>query len=142
MFEDDFGLPLPQLFGCDMQLHFDTCAPANRFCCSATINRNFRSLAVLHVHSSRKGSTMENSLGLGKPIPTGIITQTEILSPREISSAESQIGNDEMNAHAQPMLSAAQALTGMMFMPFLAWTSMTASYMRFFQLTDDNAGSA
>jgi hypothetical protein len=85
---------------------------------------------------------MENSPGLGKPIPTGIITPTEILSPRDIPSAEPPIYNGEMKAYAQPMLSATQALTGMMLMPFLAWTSMTASYMRFFQLTYDNAGSA
>lgn len=85
---------------------------------------------------------MENSLGLGQPIPTGIITPTEILSPRDIASVEPQVDNSEMNEYTQPVLSAAQALTGMMLMPFLAWTSMTASYMRFFELTDDNAGRA
>lgn len=85
---------------------------------------------------------MENSLNLGQPIPTGIITPTEILSPRDIASAEPQIDNSEMNEHARPVLSPTQALTGMMLIPFLAWASMTASYMRFFELTDDNAGRA
>ena len=62
--------------------------------------------------------------------PATVTAFEESLSPKE-SMFDNVI---EMAAYTKPMLSAAEAITGIMFMPFLAWTSLTASYLRFFDV--------
>lgn len=74
--------------------------------------------------------------------PVSILKRAEIATPttatglqQGVSPKENVFDNViEMAAYRRPMLSAAEAMTGIKFMPFLAWTSMTASYLRFFDL--------
>ena len=87
---------------------------------------------------------MENQTSLGQPIPMGVITPTEILAPAD-GSASSEFHDNNMfpmREFAPSTLPPAQILTGMMFAPFIAWTVITASYLRFFELPGRELGEA
>ena len=84
---------------------------------------------------------MENQNSLGQPIPMGIITPTEVLALTD-GLASSEIHHDNMSPARYSTVPPAQILTGMMFAPFIAWTVVTASYLRFFELPGREFGEA
>jgi hypothetical protein len=83
----------------------------------------------------KKGRNMENPLSIIQP--SEIATQGTAATLKEtFSPKENPFDNViEMAAYNKPMFSEAEAMTGIMFMPFLTWTSLTASYLRFFDVT-------
>ena len=75
---------------------------------------------------------MENESSIGQPIPTAVLTPTEIIAPPDSSS-------DNPTAEAPPAepLSAAVSpstniVAEMMFAPIAFWASFSTSYFRLF----------
>lgn len=84
---------------------------------------------------------MNNPSSLGNPIPTAVITPTEILSPVQVAADSFQSAMPDENEQSDLLPLATQVFAGVMFAPFAFWSSMTASYLRFFDLSDRGQSS-
>lgn len=81
---------------------------------------------------------MDNESNLGQPIPTGIITPTEILSPSDAAATE-PLGDVPATREYSPIISSpTQMVADLMFAPIVFWASLSASYFRFFDLASQD----
>lgn len=80
---------------------------------------------------------MDNGSTLGEPIPTGVITPTEIMPPPG-NAANAPPTNEVTLDHetlANPS-SSTQIMTELMFAPVVFWASLSASWFRLFDLNE------
>ena len=74
---------------------------------------------------------MENEISIGQPIPTAVLTPTEIVAAPELGS-----GHPMVEKPAEPPSGAAPPSTNilaeMMFAPIAFWTSLSTAYFRMF----------
>lgn len=77
---------------------------------------------------------MENEPTIGQPIPTAVLTPTEIITP-----PEPMRDTPPMDARAQPVSNASMPpldiFTELMFAPVAFWASLAVSYFELFGAT-------
>jgi hypothetical protein len=78
---------------------------------------------------------MENESNLGQPIPTAVLTPTEIIATTdpvaEHAPTQPSVEPAPADALQQPM----QLFAEMMFAPIMFWASLSTSYFKLFDMT-------
>lgn len=82
---------------------------------------------------------MESETSLGNPIPTGIITPSEILPAVETAPDELKRDAVQSPPGQPPVETSVNFLAEIMFAPILFWASLSASCLRFFDAASRDA---
>lgn len=78
---------------------------------------------------------MENETSIGQPIPTAVLTPTEIISQADTAHRTSQQTNPVAINRLELPTPATNLFVEMMFAPIGFWASVSASYFRLFELS-------
>ncbi|ANL68625.1 hypothetical protein AMC82_PC00061 (plasmid) [Rhizobium phaseoli] len=79
---------------------------------------------------------MENETSIGQPIPTAVLTPTEIIAQADTAARTSQQTNPLATNGLDFPAPATNLFVEMMFAPIGFWAWVSASYFRLFDLQD------